>query len=96
VPIIYTKNPEDTANFIKVLANKKDKESSLNPNKKTLNKKQRMQYILESFRGIGPKTAKKLLKKLKTLTNIFNSSEDLLEEMIGKKKEAFKILEEKY
>ena len=96
VPIIYTKNSEDTAKFLSVLAKKTDKEPSLNVSKKSLTKKERMQFILESFRGIGPKTAKKLLKKFKTLKNLFSVSMEELEKEIGKKSIGFRILDEKY
>lgn len=96
VPIIYTKNSDDTAKFLSVLAKKTDKEPSLNVSKKNLTRKERMQFILESFRGIGPKTAKKLLKKFKTIKNIINLSKEDLEKEIGKKSEGFKIVDEKY
>src|SRR3989344_6779104 len=52
VPIIYTKNSEDTAKFISVLAKKSEKEASLNVSKKNLSKNERMQFILEGFPGI--------------------------------------------
>jgi ERCC4-type nuclease len=96
IPIIFSKNYEDTAKFIAILARKKQKESSLNVTKKTLNKKERMQFILESFPGIGPATAKKLLEKFKTLKNIFNASPEKLKEILGKKAEVFKIIKEEY
>lgn len=96
VPIIFTKNYEDTAKFILILSKKKEKEMSLNITKKNLNKKERKQFILEGFPGIGPKTAKKLFKKFKTIKNIFNSSQEELKEIIGKKSEVFKIIDEKY
>ena len=92
VPIIFTKNYKDTAKFIAVLSKKQEKEPPLNINKKTLNKKERIQFILEGFPGIGPKTAKRLLKKFKTLRNIFNASKEELREVIGKKAESFKEL----
>jgi Fanconi anemia group M protein len=92
VPIIFTKNYKDTAKFISVLAKKQEKEISLNVTKKNLTKKERLQFILEGFPGIGPKTAKKLLKKFKTLKNIFNASEEELKEVIGKKAGIFKEL----
>jgi len=92
VPIIFTKNYKDTAKFIAVLGKKQEKEMSLNVTKKNLNKKERMQFILEGFPGIGPKTSKKLLKKFKTLRNIFSASEEELKEIIGKKAESFKEL----
>lgn len=96
VPIIFSKNYEDTARFINVLARKKVKESSLNVSKKTLNKKERMQFILEAFPGVGPKTAKKLLEEFKTIKNIMNSQEEELEKVIGKKADVFRIVEEDY
>jgi len=96
IPIIFTKNAEDTAKFIAILAKKQEKETSLNVSKKTLSKKQRLQFILEGFPGIGPKTAKKLLKEYKTLSEIFNAPVDALKEKIGKKAEIFELLKEKY
>jgi len=96
VPIIFTKDCEDTAKFILILSKKQGKELSLNVSKKGLSKKERMQFILESFQNIGPKTAKKLLKKFKTIKNIINASENELKDTIGKKSKVFKIVEEKY
>lgn len=96
VPIVYTKNYEDTAKFISVLAKRTEKESSLNVSKRNLNKKERMQFILEGFPGIGPKTAKKLLKKFKTIKNILNAPISELEKEIGKKSFVFRIVDENY
>jgi ERCC4-type nuclease len=96
IPIIFTKNSEDTAKFILVLSKRKEKETSLNAKKRSFNKKEQMQYILESFPGIGPKTAKKLLGEFKTLDTIFNAPNDKLKEMIGKKAEIFNITKDKY
>ena len=92
VPIIFAKDYKDTAKFISVLAKKQENETALNVSKKTLNKKERLQFILESFPGLGPKTAKKLLEKFKTLSRIFNASEEELKELLGKKAEIFKKL----
>ena len=96
VPIIYTKDSEDTAKFISVLAKKSENETSLNVSKKNLSKNERMQFILEGFPGIGPKTARKLLEKFKTIKNIINASEKELTDAIGKKAEAFKIVGEEF
>ncbi|MBS3071102.1 hypothetical protein J4407_02265 [Candidatus Pacearchaeota archaeon] len=96
VPIIFTKNYQDTARFISVLSKREPKEASLNVAKKTLGKKERMQFIIESFPGIGPKTAKKLLKKFKTVKNIINATPEKLQEVIGKKASPFRIVNEKY
>jgi Fanconi anemia group M protein len=96
IPVILTKNYEDTAKYLAVLARKKEKESSLNVTKKSLNKKERLQFILEGFPGIGPKTAKKLLQHFKTIKNITNASIEELTEVIGKKADIFKLIEEDY
>jgi Fanconi anemia group M protein len=96
VPIIFTKNPEDTAKFICILAKKQEKEISLKAKKKNLSKKEQMRFILEGFQGIGPATARKLLKEFKTLKGIFNASYEELKSCIGKKAEVFKVINEKY
>ncbi len=97
VPIIFTKNPEDTAKFISVLSKRKEKEISLNVMKKTLDKKEQMQFIIESFPGIGPKTSKKVLEEFKTIKNIINASEEELRKIVGKKAEiVYKIINENY
>jgi ERCC4-type nuclease len=97
VPLIFTKNSEDTAKFITILSRKKKKELPLNVMKKTLNKKEQLQFIIESFPGIGPKTSRKLLKEFKTIKNIINSSEQELKKVLGKKSEIIKkIIEMNY
>ena len=96
-PIIFTKNYEDTAKFLAILARRKTKEISLHVAKKNLDKQERLQFILEGFPGIGPKTAKELLKKFKTIKNIINASEDELREILGKKTEnILKIIEQEF
>jgi len=55
-----------------------------------------MQFIIEGFPGIGPKTAKKLLEKFKTMKNIFNAPLEDLQKEIGKKADIFKIVEDEY
>ncbi len=97
VPIIFTKNYEDTAKFLAVLARRKSKELPLNVRKKTLDKKEQMQFIVESFPGIGPKTSKKLLKEFRSVKGIINASEEELKKVIGKKAETIrKIVDSKY
>ena len=96
VPIIFTKNCTDTASFISILARRKEKELSLNVSRRSLDKKERMQFILESFSGIGPKTARKLLEKFGTLKKIFNAGEEELKETIGKKAGVFRLIDEDY
>ena len=85
IPIIFTKDSEDTAKFIDVLSRKKAKDVRLNAGKKMLNKKEQMQFIIESFPGIGPKKSKELLKKFGSIQNIINAPKEDLEKILGKR-----------
>jgi len=97
VPIIFTKNYEDTARFLAVLAKKPDKTSeSLRAKRKTRSKKEQMQYILEGFPGIGAENAKKLFKEFKSIKNIINADEEELKKIIGKKAGIFRIVSNDY
>ena len=97
IPLIFTKNAEDTAIFLTLIAKKQDREMSWRATKKTLNKKEQLQFIVEGFPGIGPKTARKLLKHFKTLQKFVNSTQEQLQEVLGKKSEKiFKIISQKY
>ncbi|MDP1729210.1 MAG: ERCC4 domain-containing protein [archaeon] len=89
-PIIFTKDTEDTAKFLIVLAKqqlKKKTEFTLH-SKKPLSKKEQKQYIIESFPNIGPKTAKILLQKFNSIKNIINAPQEDLEKEICKKAES--------
>jgi ERCC4-type nuclease len=97
VPIIFTKDSEETAKYLVVLARKQNKNKNLSLHaRKGLTKKETQRYILESFPSIGPKTAEKLLKKLSTIKNIINTPLEDLKKIIGKKAGVFTILDEKY
>ena len=98
IPIIFTKDYEDTAKFLLVLAKKPEKENEigLNDKPKPRNVKEQLQYIIEGFPGIGPKTARKLLKEFKTIKNIINTDIKELQKLIGKKSESFKLLDKEY
>jgi ERCC4-type nuclease len=93
VPIIFTKNFQDTAKFLWVLSRKKPSDNeSLRAKRKTLNIDEQRQFILEGFPSIGAKTAKKLLREFGSLKNIINAPELELKRVIGKKSESFKQL----
>lgn len=90
IPIIFTKDSKETADYLYLLA-KKSKSSckSLRIKIKNPNKKEKIQYILEGFPGVGPITAKKLMRKFGSLKNIINANEKDLEEILGKKTKEF-------
>jgi len=94
IPIIFTKSYDDSAKFLSVLAKKEEKEIGLRVRKKSFDKKEQKQFILEGFPGIGPKTAKKLLKRYKTIKSIINAPVAELEKEIGKKAEIFRIVDD--
>jgi len=84
IPILFTRDEEDTANFLLLLAKKFDKppqEFALRQSRSQLTKEQQKQFILEGFPGIGPTLAKQLLEKFKTLNNIFKASEEELKQI---------------
>jgi len=94
-PIILTKDYQDTAKFLFLIARRMEKRAmpvSLHAKKKARNKQEQIQYILEGFPGIGPATAKKLIKEFKTIKNIINTPVEKLKELIGKKADIFKQL----
>ncbi|MGY4884699.1 MAG: ERCC4 domain-containing protein [Nanobdellota archaeon] len=97
IPLVFSKNSEDTAKFISVLSKKKEKEINLNAKKKTLNKKEQLQFIIESFPGVGPKKARRLLEKFGSIQNIILASTEDLKEILGIKAESVReIIERKY
>jgi len=97
IPIIFTKNEEDTAIFISLIAKKQEKNhQAIRAKKKSRNKKEQLQFLLEGFPGIGPSTAKKLLKEYKTLKAIINTPLEDLQKLIGKKADIFKLIEQNY
>jgi len=96
VPILFTKNYEDSAKFILVLLKKKDKEHSIHAKKRAQSPSEQLQFILEGFPGIGPSTARKLLEKYHTLKEIINTPLDQLKQDIGKKAEVFRLFTENY
>jgi len=97
IPIIFTKDCEETASYISLIAKKQKKEYSINPKRKGLSSTEELQFILESFPGIGPTKAKKLLKNFGNLKKVFSSTKKQLEPIIGKDATKFlEILKRKY
>jgi len=97
IPLIFTYNEEDTAQYLQVLAKKKKSpEPSIRATKILLTPKEQQQFILEGFPNIGPKSAKKLLKKFKSIKKIINASKKDLTSVLGKKAEEFYKLTQKW
>jgi len=84
VPVLLTKDYEETAEYMVLLIKKFDKkqtEIGLRAKKRAYNLAEQQQMILEGFPGIGPSIAKKLLKKFKTIKKIINADEKELEKI---------------
>jgi len=103
IPIIYTKNYRDTASFLETIVKRLEKTRkplSLLKKRKPLSLKQQQELIIETLPGIGPKIAKSLLNKFKTIKKIINASEEQLKKVkkIGTKKarEIKKLIETIY
>ena len=88
IPIIFSKDEKETALFLSLLAKKKKTEISLRAKIKISDSK-KLQFILEGFPSIGPKTAKKLLNKYKTIKSIINAPENEIRLLLGKKADKF-------
>lgn len=102
-PIIFTKDYMDTAKFLLVLARRFEKnkqEASLNFKRKARSVSEQQQFILEGFPGIGPVTAKELLKKFRTIKGVVNAQINDIEKtnkMNAKKAKIFsQIINKRY
>jgi len=104
IPIIYTKDQKDTAEFLVVAAKReqedRDKDFSIRGERKPLTTTEQQEYIVSSLPGVGGTLTKNLLKEFRSVKNVINASEDELKdvELIGKKKaeEIKKIVDEEY
>ncbi len=96
IPILFSKDAKETALFLSLIAKKKKTEFSLRA-KMQMTDTLRLQFILEGFPSIGPKTAQKLLERYQTLRNIINAPEEELKKFLGKKAEKFlELLNKEY
>lgn len=96
-PIIYTENEEETAEYLRLIAKKEKTTGKINPLKKSLNKNEQVEFILQSFPKIGKVKSKELLQKFKTLNKTFNSKFNELNLILGKNTIEFKeILNHEY
>jgi len=104
VPILFTKNFQETAEFLYVTAKReqlgKEKDIRLRSGGKGLSLEEQQQYIVEGLPNIGPKLAKNLLRAFGTVGNVFNASGKELQEIEGigekKAKEMRKLLDAEF
>jgi Fanconi anemia group M protein len=89
VPVIFTQNEKDTSKYLAILARKSEKAEISLRQKIPLSPIEQKQFILEGFPGIGPKTAKALLKKFSSLKDIFNADDAQLKDILKSKTEGF-------
>ena len=101
VPVIFSKNYQETAEFLILLDKKQNKaphDISLTAKRIGHTLPEQQQIVLESFPGIGPTTAKALLKEFKTIKKAINAKEKDLEKCLDKNKinDMKNILEKEY
>jgi len=98
INIIYSKNIDETIEYLILLEKKYEKKQILRRykygKKPTKDIEYYKKYILESFPGIGPTLADRLLQKFKNLNNIFNASSDELRDIKGMNKKIIKSFKE--
>jgi ERCC4-like helicases len=82
VSVFYTKNEEETALLLKMMAKKEQihEKKTVNPHGKKPAKTtgEQQEYTLSSISGVGPHAAQILLQEFGSLNNIFNASEEEL------------------
>ena len=98
IPIFTTKNDIETANILSLAAKreqKKDKKTvSLRGEKTAMSIKEQQQFILEGLPNISSILANRLLSHFKSIKDIFNATEEELQEVNGIGKNiAIKIIE---
>ncbi|MFH1286020.1 MAG: ERCC4 domain-containing protein [Candidatus Micrarchaeota archaeon] len=92
ISVFFTKNEEKTVELLYAIAKREQlmekREIRLIGSKKAFSLAQRQQLVLETLPFIGPKLAKALLARFKTLSAVFNASEKQLMEVekLGEKK----------
>ncbi|MFH2020800.1 MAG: DEAD/DEAH box helicase [archaeon] len=103
VPILTTKNSDETAMLLAVIAKREqsvDKNDFTLHSHKPLTLKEQQEYIISALPGVGPVLSKPLLQKFGSVRNIINATEAELKEvdLIGDKKAAKikEIVDSKY
>jgi ERCC4-related helicase len=85
VPVLYTKNPKDTAGLLAVMAKReqdKDRDFSYHAAKPRSGKEQQ-EFVVSSFPNIGVQTARLLLNYFGSIKNLVNTSKEELLKLEG-------------
>lgn len=104
VGLIWSRNPKDTARFLRNIAKKEQLQSDKTPlirtEKAPTDPSELLEFIVAGFPKINTVLAKRILNKFGSLENFFNASVEELQELkgIGKKmaKEIQEIIKMKY
>ncbi len=85
VPVLYTKNPKDTAGLLAVMAQReqnKERDFSYHE-RKPHSLKEQQEFLVSSLPGIGVQTAKLLLEHFGSIKALVNASQEEMEEIKG-------------
>lgn len=85
VPVLYTKNPQDTAALLAVMA-KREQNKELDFSHHTSKPRstdEQIEFIISSFPNMGVHTSRLLLNHFGSIKKIINSNEDELKEIKG-------------
>ncbi len=85
VPVLYTKNPKDTAGLLAVMAKReqdKEKDFSLHI-KKPHSMKEQQEFLISALPGIGIIVARNLLNYFGTIKSVVNASKEELQALDG-------------
>jgi len=104
VPVIFTRDADDTASFLHILAKREqdatDKEIALRGSKRAMSTAEQQRFIVESLPNVSAVLAKRLLKHFGTVQKIFDAGSMQLQEVdgIGSKKaqEIKRVIRAKY
>lgn len=93
IPLLYSKNPEDTAGLLLAIARREKDADAPEPSlhaQKPATLAEKQQYVIASLPGVEVKLARSLLEKFGSVAEIMNASEEHLQkvELIGPKKAA--------
>ena len=103
IPILYSKNPKDTAGFLLAIAKREKEANAPEPslhNQKPATLAEKQEYVVASLPGIEVKLAKALLEKFGSVAEVMGAKEEQLQkvELIGPKKaaEIRKVIDSEY